>query len=85
MSKRFQVGLGTKHDVPAAPAVTTVRPAPRDVFFPSKRDRTGSAGAGMHGDCDFVDELLHPLSAGRSYRDEPLSLSALELDVSVDL
>ena len=39
----------------------------------------------MNGDCDFVDELLHPLSAGRSYRNELLSLSALELDVSVDL
>ena len=39
----------------------------------------------MHGDCNFVDELLHPLSAGRSHRNELPSLAALELDVSVDL
>jgi hypothetical protein len=39
----------------------------------------------MDGDCNFVDELLHPLSAGRSHRNELSSLTALELDVPVDL
>ena len=63
VDERVDVAIGVRPDAAAAPAVTTIRAAARNVFLAPERHSTITALAGDHFDTRFVNEFH-----GRSVR-----------------
>jgi hypothetical protein len=85
VSEGLEIGPSAEHHVSAASAVATVRASLGNILFPAEGNRPRPSRARMDGDCNFIYKLLHPLFAGRSYRDELFSFPDLERDAAVDL